>query len=334
MPSPTLAVSPPPTPSPSEYVFVPSKHIPDIKIEEGKNAWPGGFYEDDWNIYKIKKLKGNDFNSLCSINKVTGKVTPVLDRCGSFCFEGEYIYWVENDSANKIYNIKRYDTQTKENTAIYTSDKCLYHIRVYNGNIYFVMDRTTKKHQWSSCSGLYSIDMNGQNLQKLIEDVGYCQLYENKIIYEPSGIYGSDFNSVFVYNIDSKEIKEFGRCMHQATFSVAYGNLCFYNEEDSAFVSINIESGKKYIIERYNYVGDLMPEDLDAVYAVGQYIFYFNDYGLRAYDVINDKCYNITDDVYSFFSSNRNLYGEDDHYIELVKISGGKASIEEVKGLN
>ncbi len=131
------------------------------------------------------------------------------------------------------YSLYRYDKQTNEIKVIFgeNQNKFLHSIKIFNNEIYFV----TRTEQDDKYPSLYKIDFEGNNLQRLIENVGDDYILLGDIIYYTTmeDPVNYEWFTMYKYNLKTKE------------------NKLVYNYQSE---SLNYADGKIYFVD-YNFDG-------------------------------------------------------------------------------
>ncbi len=292
IPDDTVAIAGPSKTPPRAMLL--DKDIPDAKVISRLPS-DRDMYEDKNSIYFYTMSNNGSTNAVYAIHKKTHAVDKILDECATYTWDKGMIYWVpySNSDKNVFNEVWTYNTATGQNVKTATLPYNIYELFTDGKTMYLCLD--TRKPDRADRSSLYSMDLDGNHLKKILQEASSIQTIGGKIYHtEP---YGAEGDYIYEYNEKTKRSRQITSYIAEwDAYETISGRIYYYNEE--SFVSQDLASGKQRVICRNI--------DRDFTFSrYGQYILYVAKDGasmiLTALDTDTGKTYRAAD-VTSLYS--------------------------------
>lgn len=253
----------------------------------------------------VAKSAGN--NSIYVKDVKTGCYILFLENTKDIVYKGNKIYYIKNYQCeeNQTPKLCQYDVKTKKHktlvkfTGIYDQyDIC----DLYSGSIYI--------NCWvgSDCIYCYRYIIKDKKLKKIDKFAGYVQRYKNRIVLDPTCVYGSPgFFPIYIYDTLTGKIKTLTKTANGGYFTkktIYYANALTKRDTDYFKKGGVKTSIKKYSLE------------------TGKIKTLVKSIKLNQVEIITDKyvCYNIFKNngnkyyIYNIKTRKKKSYNRDKYY--------------------
>ena len=264
----------------------PNKNIPDVKLdaEAYHDNSSRTLYEEGDYIYYMTGGNEEGKNTLYVCDKAGGTVWTITDDCMAFTVHDGKMYYTKpgdmEDYGVDCYNVlKSYDVATNTYKTLLRQTYNIVSIAYHDGRLYYSYELRMRSD--FIVAGLFCCDLNGKNIQKIVDGPYTFSFYKDKIFFtEPWDPYGGAFK---VYDKKTKEVKQLIRSeIKDWTFEIQ-GNLLYYPKTKESPKVLNVDTNVDHMIPGYEA-------------ALGQYAFYFGENSeLMAYDSSSNETYTLLD---------------------------------------